>query len=94
MLDYLFGFERSASIIPFQNYDHFASSQEKRNVYVLPLKEVDNAYVIVNWGTINSVKTIYPDMKFPDETSNPPAGWKTEKVIPSPQGDVIIYSVE
>ncbi len=92
-LDYLFGFERSASIIPFQNYDPLAPSPDKRNVHVLPLEDVGNAYVVVNEGLISSLRKMYADMKFPDEIDAISPEWKTEKAITSPQGNLTIYSV-
>ncbi len=92
VLDYLFSFKKSSNIISFNDYDYAEYGKKDRNIRVLELKGIKNAYIVVNFRMITSLTSVYSDMKFPEEIFKPPKDWKIEKEFGSNENRIIVYS--
>jgi len=89
-LDYLFGFKRQ--IKPFNQYDYYNYENPDKNLALLDLKKVKNSYIVINSDIITRLPLTYSDMKFPEEITKIPEGWKLEKEFGTGSKKVSIYS--
>ena len=93
VLKYLSGYKNIYEIKEFQKYDtlNFDPDADK-NIFVLDMKKIEDANILVNLNMIKSFTKSYKNIRFPYEVSNPPSNWKLEKEFGSYDKKIKIYS--
>ena len=91
ILKYLFNFERNEFVESYNKYDALEFNKDRNNL--ADLKNIHDAYVVVNWRMINALLTNYKGMKLPPEVKEIPKNWQEKFSYGKGNSRLIIYYV-